>query len=64
MIFKPEDLLTRQEAADLFRVHVSTIDRAVARRDLIPGGTPGRPRFEREELDRWFHARQNGRDSG
>jgi excisionase family DNA binding protein len=54
------DALTRQEAADLMHVHVSTIDRAMARGDLITVGPPGRVRIEPEELYRWARER-NGR---
>jgi excisionase family DNA binding protein len=59
----PKDILTREEAAQLIRVHVATIDRARKSGDLAECGTPGRVRIERDELYRWFKERgrtQNG----
>ena len=47
-------LLTRQEAASIARVHVRTIDRAIADGDLQASGARGRRRVALVELLRWL----------
>jgi excisionase family DNA binding protein len=63
MIGDPDDLLTREEAAQILRVHVATIDRARKNGDLVYEGTAGRVRIRRSELTR-YSQRHNGRNDG
>jgi hypothetical protein len=62
-----QELLTRQQVAEIAKMSVATVDRARYRGDLEEEGSPGLVRIRRAALDRWLKKRgqeRNGRDDG
>src|SRR5262245_61019840 len=55
--WRPDDLLTRDEAAAYARLSKRTLARAVADGHLAPKGTRGRMVFRRRDLDHWLTLR-------
>lgn len=53
---RPE-YLTKQEAADVARVSLSTVERAIRRGELRAGGSPRRVLIKPEWIDEWIAAR-------
>ena len=50
--------LTRREAAEIARVHVNTIDRAIRQKKLRAGGSAGLIRIRPEWLYEWIDSRE------